>query len=135
MNTDEFNVLHGLDANLPETKSDNILYHTTDTKRLFIGETELQNKYPKIIMTSETAKIEPDTYYEWGEVSSLKIDLMTPPSTDKNYEYIFQFTCGETPTTLNLPSGLKYVGFLTIVPLKTYIVSISNNICIINSVD
>lgn len=44
MNTDEFNVLHGLDANLPETKSDNILYHTTDTHRTFIGVTELQNK-------------------------------------------------------------------------------------------
>lgn len=39
-NMDEFKILHGLDENLPDNRDENILYHTTDTKDLYIGNTK-----------------------------------------------------------------------------------------------
>lgn len=41
---DKFKVKRGEESKLPVEKSNDTLYHTTDTKKTFIGDTELQNK-------------------------------------------------------------------------------------------
>lgn len=97
----------------------------------------IKNDYQKKIIsvaTSETSKtINPNTYYKWGTMTSLNISLNTNVDTSILNEYIFEFTSGTTPTTLTLPSSIKWLN--GIAPLieqnKTYQVSIINNLGII----
>jgi hypothetical protein len=44
---------------------------------------------------------------------------------------MFEFTSGTTPTTLNLPESVKWMGDNTIEASKTYQVSIVNNIAVL----
>lgn len=97
----------------------------------------IKNDYQKKIIsvaTSETSKtINPNTYYKWGTMTSLNISLNTNVDTSILNEYIFEFTSGTTPTTLSLPSSIKWLN--GVAPLieqnKTYQVSIINNLGII----
>lgn len=74
-------------------------------------------------------EILPNVYYEFGEVTSLTITLGTEKPGILN-EYLFKFTSGSTPTVLNLPESLKWIGNNSIDPSKTYIVSILSGIAV-----
>lgn len=45
-------------------------------------------------------------------------------------EYMFQFSSGVTPTVLNLPEGVKWIGSSVVRANRTYQVSILNNIAV-----
>lgn len=68
----------------------------------------------------------------FGEKETLTITLA---STDNNYyhEYMFEFSSGTTPTTLNVPETIKWENGTTptIEANKTYQVSIVNNLAVI----
>lgn len=78
---------------------------------------------------SVSKKIEPNVYYVFEEVKKLTITFY---DVDEGVHgvYQFQFDSGSTPTTLSLPSGLKWLGgsMPTIESNKTYVVSIHNNL-------
>ena len=70
-----------------------------------------------------TQSLTPNTFYSFGEVSSLTITLGTPVSGINN-EYAFEFDSGSTATTLSIPSGVKGIDATKIKASKHYEVSI-----------
>ena len=68
--------------------------------------------------------IEPNKFYIWDEVPSLTINLGQGISNKVN-EYMFQFTSGSTPTTLSLPSNIKWVNDELPIIESNYIYQIS----------
>lgn len=78
-----------------------------------------------------TKQINPNTFYKFGEVSSLTITLAAEESGIEN-EYKFEFVSGTTATTLSLPETVKWSGgnAPTIEASKTYQVSIVNNLAV-----
>ena len=78
-----------------------------------------------------TKQIKPNTFYKFGECSSLTITLGAEESGIIN-EYMFEFASGSTPTTLSVPDTVKWSGGSapTIEASKTYQVSIVNNLAV-----
>ena len=77
--------------------------------------------------------LEPNIFYEFKEVSSLTIRKAGTERFNRFYEYMFQFSSGATPTTLNILGDIKWIGGAapTIKANKTYQVSIVNNLAVI----
>lgn len=74
--------------------------------------------------------IEPNKMYRFGNRNTLTIYFA--PSTDGIVnEYMFQFESSATPTTLVVPSSVKWLKTPQIKSNKTYLVSIENNLGII----
>lgn len=59
--------------------------------------------------TSVTQELQPNTYYEFGEVTDLNITL-SDEIPDIYNEYMFEFTSGATAATLTLPNDIKWIG-------------------------
>lgn len=78
-----------------------------------------------------TKQLNPNTFYEFGECSSLTITLAAETSGISN-EYMFEFVSGTTATTLSLPDSVKWSGgnAPTIEASKTYQISIVNNLAV-----
>lgn len=81
--------------------------------------------------SSTTLSIAPNVLHKWGTVSKLTITLTAPTNTSVYNEYMIQFTSGSTPTTLSVPSTVKWVSEPKIEANKTYQISIVDNIGII----
>lgn len=79
-----------------------------------------------------TKQLSPNTYYEFGECTSLTITLASEISGIRN-EYMFEFVSGSTATTLSIPQSVGWMGgeAPTIEANKTYQCSIVNNIAVI----
>lgn len=79
-----------------------------------------------------TQELSPNTYYEFGECTSLTITLASEISGIRN-EYMFEFVSGTTPTMLSIPETVGWMGgeAPTIEANKTYQCSIVNNIAVI----
>jgi hypothetical protein len=95
--------------------------------------TQLADKADKVStenVSEDTKEIQPNRYYIFGEKVSLTITLAAGEE-GKLAEYMFEFTSGTTPTTLNLPESVKWMGDNTIEASKTYQVSIVNNIAVL----
>lgn len=99
---------------------------TWDTIALF---SDLMYKQPVVVQTGKTATIYPNVLNLWGEVSSLEILLGAGNSGEVN-EYMLQFTCGNTPATITLPSGVRWTEEPEFEANKTYQVSILNNLAV-----
>lgn len=83
---------------------------------------------------SETTKeLQPNKYYVFGEVAALTITLAEGKEGVLN-EYMFEFTSGETATTLSLPETVKWMGDNAVEAGKTYQVSVVNNIAVMGGV-
>ena len=80
---------------------------------------------------TQTVTIQPNTkYYDFGEVSSLTVNLGTGV-TGRTNTYSFTFTCASDATTLTVPNTVKLAGNLEALNYKTgrtFEVSIMNNI-------
>ena len=81
--------------------------------------------------SSTTLSIAPNVLHKWDTVSTLTITLTAPTNTSVYNEYMIQFTSGSTPTTLSVPSTVKWVSEPNIEANKTYQISIVDNIGII----
>lgn len=75
-----------------------------------------------------TKELQPNTFYKFGECSSLTITLAAEKSGILN-EYMFEFISGSTPTTLTDIPNIKWQNGEKLVPEAncTYQVSIVNN--------
>lgn len=80
-----------------------------------------------------TLEIEPNKFYMFGECTNLTITLKAGVAEVLN-EYMFQFTSGETATTLSLPQEVKWIGESNVSANTTYQVSIVNNIAVMGGV-
>lgn len=117
-----------------KNKPTNVSAFTNDAG--YITSSSIANKANKITIvnygtSSTTTTLSENIYYIWGEVASLTLTLGTPSDASKLSEYMFEFQSGATPTTLSLPSSVKWVDTPTIEANKTYQVSIVNDIAII----
>lgn len=81
--------------------------------------------------SSTTLSIAPNVLHKWGTVSKLTITLTAPTNTSVYNEYMIQFSSGSTPTTLSVPSTVKWVSEPKIEANKTYQISIVDNIGLI----
>lgn len=81
--------------------------------------------------SSTTLSVAPNVLHKWGTVSILTITLTAPTNTSVYNEYMIQFSSGSTPTTLSVPSTVKWVVEPKIEANKTYQISIVDNIGII----
>ena len=92
----------------------------------------VQDKIKIVNESSTTVSILPDTYYIFGEVSSLNITFIAPSDTSCLSEYMFQFTSGATATSLSLPSSVKWIESnpIILLPNKIYQVTIVNNLAV-----
>lgn len=96
---------------------------------------QLSSKADKIEVVSvegatPTQEIQPNKLYKFGECASLTVTLAAEIPDIYN-EYMFEFISGATPTTLNLPQTVKWMGTPTVEANKTYQVSIVNNLAVI----
>jgi archaellin len=101
------------------------------------GNTSIQLENVTIVVdkTSDTStntfEIVPNKMYMFGPRTSLTITLATPSDNTIVNEYMFQFTSGNTATTLNVPSSVTWLKDPDIQTGKKYEVSIENNLGII----
>ena len=86
------------------------------------------NKISVVQTSTSTIEINPNTFYKFGEVSSLNIILAAITDTSVLNEYMFEFTSGSTATTLTLPNTIKWLETPTIESNKIYQCSIVDNV-------
>ena len=89
------------------------------------------NKISVVQTSTSTIEINPNTFYKFGEVSSLNITLAAITDTSVLNEFMFEFVSGTTATTLTLPDTIKWLETPTIESNKIYQCSIVNNIGIL----
>ncbi len=89
---------------------------------------------PVVNHTETTVEIAPNVLNMWGEVAELNITLADIPENKEKVvnEYIIQFTSGETPTVLALPSEIKWWNdkIPVIAENMTYQISILNGLAV-----
>ena len=83
----------------------------------------------KIELATETATLQPNILYSFGEVATLTLEF-AEGDTAKVNEYMFSFVSGETPTVLTLPSTVQWANELTVEANKRYEISIVDNIAL-----
>jgi hypothetical protein len=85
----------------------------------------------KIELTTETATLQPNIYYSFGETIALTLEFAEGDPTKLN-GYMFGFISGATPTVLTLPSNIKWGNDNEIVieSGKQYEVCVVNNIAL-----
>lgn len=97
--------------------------------------TDISGKADKITIvnhgtSSTTFTLTPNILHVWGEVRSLTLTLGSVNNSILD-EFMFQFTSGETATTLSLPDTIKWVVEPNIEANKIYQCSIINNVGVI----
>ena len=78
-----------------------------------------------------TKQIKPNTFYKFGDVTSLTITFAAEESGIEN-EYKFEFVSGTTPATLAIPDSIKWKDGVTptMEASKIYQISIVNNLAV-----
>lgn len=75
--------------------------------------------------------LEPNKLYDFGEKTEIVITEFLQGKSGVTCEYMFQFTSGNTATSLNVPITVRWMNEPSIQPNKIYQVSIENNLGII----
>ena len=71
--------------------------------------------------------LQPNMVYNFGEVEALNIVFADGEANGFN-EYAFTFISGATPTTLTMPTTVKWANELTVEANKQYEINVANNI-------
>lgn len=74
--------------------------------------------------TTVTQELTENTFYVFGEVTSLTVTLATPTDSSIVNEYHFRFTSGTTATVLSLPQSVTMPSGFTVEASKVYEISI-----------
>lgn len=111
---------------------DDDLFIVHNTSSLSIAANDLRSQIRDRVINSTVSSlsIQPNILYIWSNPSSLTITLATPSNTNIVNEYMIQFSCTSTMTSLTLPSSIIWFnGESPIIELgKTYQISIINNL-------
>lgn len=118
-------ILKAVEMNSIITKMNEVIAGVNKTKQ----EINTEN----VVGEAPEKGLRPNTFYIFGECTSLTITLAAEIPGIYN-EYMFQFSSGDTPTVLNVPDSIKWIGGKEIMPNKTYQVSIVLNKGVIGGV-
>lgn len=95
-----------------------------------------KNYQVEIVETTETTvELQPNKYYQFGEVTELNVSLAEITDNSQLTEFMFEFVSGETATTLTLPDTIKWSDVPTVEANRVYQCSIVNNVGLIVGVD
>lgn len=116
-------------------QSDNVQISSTGSGTKVLTDNGQYAEFASPIKTQDggtgavTKELQPNTFYKFGDCSSLTITLAAKKPNIFN-EYIFEFKCGESPTTLSLPESIEWDrgDILSTKALNKYIISIIENI-------
>lgn len=64
--------------------------------------------------SDSTFALTPNKYHRWGTMASLTLTLASPNDTSVVNNYAFEFTSGNTATTLLVPSDIQWVNDVTV---------------------
>ena len=81
--------------------------------------------------SNTTFTLTPNVYHTWGTVTLLNLQIDREDNINGYNEYMFEFSSGDTPTTLTLPDTVSWFTTPSIEANKTYQVSILNYVGII----
>ena len=117
-------LIYGVDINGTVIIKKRIGTKNSSTNTWSFNEWDNVSNTNKIYANTDSASIKPNKFYIWDEVTSLTITL-EPEIPEVINEYMFQFTSGSTPTTLSLPSDIKWVNDELPIIESNYIYQIS----------
>lgn len=104
----------------------------TDEDYEKIAEYIEENTYKTYKRSTTVEPLKPNVFYEFGTQYSMNITFVPPTSDYRTNEYMFQFTSPtDRPTTLSLPSSVKWCYDPVIEAGKTYQISIMNGLAVI----
>lgn len=89
---------------------------------------------PIVEQSGTEVTIEPNVLNRWGEVASLTLNFKEVKPNNVA-EYMIEFVSGETPTTLSLPSDVKFPYDVEIEPNMRYQLSVMDNMGLIVGVE
>ena len=93
---------------------------------------EARTNFPLQEETETTLALTPNVYHQWGEVASLNLTFQEGTNPDIVDEYVFQFTSpAQTPTVLNLPETVRWIGDSEILTGLTYVVTVVNDLAVL----
>lgn len=101
------------------------IYQDFGIERIELG--KAGGETPVVPMVDTTATLEPNKFYQWGEVAELALTLGEPKPDILN-EYMFEFKSGDVATVVTGLESIKWPSVFKIEPSKTYQVSIVNGI-------
>ena len=84
--------------------------------------------------SDQTFALTSNKYHRWGAMTSLTLTLASPNDTSVVNNYAFEFTSGETPTTLLVPSNIQWVNDVNIEANMRYQGIINSGIGVLVSV-
>ena len=90
----------------------------------------LRGAYPRVTAQAgeEPVALQPNTWYDFGEVESLTVTLAPGEDDTVTREYCFSFSSGDTAATLTLPEEVRMANAAQIQAGKTCQVSILDGI-------
>lgn len=104
----------------------------TDEDYAKIADFVEEKSYHSYQRPNASEPIRPNIFYDFGLQYQLEITFEAPQSIYRSNEYMFQFESpSDRPTTLVMPSDVKWCYDPTIEAGKTYQVSILNNLAVI----
>lgn len=124
----------GSGGGISDAPSDGKQYARKDGNWEEVSTPDIDSKADKVTIESvseSSVELKPNKFIKFsGVASSINLTLAEEIPGIMN-EYMFQFTSGSTPTTVNLPSSARWIGDHTIESDKTYIISIISNLAVI----
>lgn len=92
----------------------------------------------KVIVEGGAAILEPDKFYDFGEVAQIALDFAPVENEDFVAQYAFQFKCpADAVTTLTMPEGVIFPveseSMLQIKAGRTYQITIVDNLAVATS--
>lgn len=91
-----------------------------------------ERSYYSYQLSDASQPIKPNYFYDFGSQYQLSITFEEPEKLNRTNEYMFQFfSPADRPTTLILPSSVKWCYEPVIETNKTYQVSVLNNLAVI----
>lgn len=91
----------------------------------------------EVTPSTSTYYMSPNTYYKFGEVSTLNVGFYGSSNSHICSEYMFEFRSGATPTDFSYPTSIRWFKGVAPVmkPNTTYQISVLNNVATFISAD
>lgn len=126
---------HSFESNIKTLTDSMLSLETSGSGTKALADNGQYVEFASLIKTQDggsgtvTKELQPNTFYKFGDCSSLTITLAAK-KLDIFNEYMFEFKCGESPTTLSLPESIEWDrgNVLSTKALNKYIISIIENI-------
>lgn len=124
----------GIDCSNSQSEYHSLMFSLVNQEQLNCNvitkhEDSIFKNYPQIEGNVLDITLHPNTFYVWGQINELTVNLGDEIPGITN-EYLFQFSSGETPTVLNLPNDIKWANgkIPSIQSYNSYLIKIINKL-------